>query len=363
MQVDLTGIHKVKARGRVYHYAWRGGPRLHSMPGTPEFIAEFQAAIAARPTHHDGTLTALVTAYQATPYFTDKAPATRRDYIRHMRAIESEFGDLPIAALADRRIRGDFMAWRDRMARKSRRQADYAFAVLALIVAWAYDHGRAPANPCTSPGRLYRADRSDAVWTEADEAAFLRAAPPHLGLALTLAIWTGQRQGDLLRLTWSAYDGQTIRMRQSKTGRRVLIPVAAPLRAALDAARETRRAVTLLETTRGTPWTSSGFRASWGKVEAGLDGLTFHDLRGTAVTRLARAGCSVPEIATITGHALKEVEAMLDGHYLSRDNALAESAISKLEKHGTGTGVVKHAVKHSGSVDSAKPKSRDITKG
>ena len=64
--------------------------------------------------------------------------------------------------------------------------------------------------------------------------------------------------------------------------------------------------------------------------------LTFHDLRGTAVTRLAKAGCTVPEIATITGHSLKDVGTILDSHYLSRDHALGESAIRKLEK-GTKT--------------------------
>lgn len=60
--------------------------------------------------------------------------------------------------------------------------------------------------------------------------------------------------------------------------------------------------------------------------------LTFHDLRGTAVTRLAKAGCTVPEIATITGHSLKDVGTTLDSHYLNRDSALGESAIRKLER-------------------------------
>lgn len=45
-------------------------------------------------------------------------------------------------------------------------------------------------------------------------------ASEELKLALVLALWTGQRQGDLLRLPWSLYDGTHIRLRQSKTGRR-----------------------------------------------------------------------------------------------------------------------------------------------
>jgi integrase len=59
--------------------------------------------------------------------------------------------------------------------------------------------------------------------------------------------------------------------------------------------------------------------------------VTFHDLRGTAVTRLALAGATPPEIATTTGHSLRDVNDILDAHYLNRDQRLAESAIRKLE--------------------------------
>jgi hypothetical protein len=39
----------------------------------------------------------------------------------------------------------------------------------------------------------------------------------------------------------------------------------------------------------------------------------------------------MPEIASITGHSTKDVGAILDAHYLHRDPALAEAAITKLE--------------------------------
>ena len=102
--------------------------------------------------------------------------------------------------------------------------------------------------------------------------------------------------------------------------------------------RTPRAAVTILATSRKTSWTESGFRASWRKAckKAGVEGLTFHDLRGTAITRLAVAGCSVPEIAAITGHNMKQITAILDAHYLSRDSALGMSAIRKLEAHERG---------------------------
>lgn len=60
--------------------------------------------------------------------------------------------------------------------------------------------------------------------------------------------------------------------------------------------------------------------------------LHFHDLRGTAVTRLALSNCSVPEIASITGHSMKTVQEILDAHYLGGRVELAESPIKKLAK-------------------------------
>ena len=42
-------------------------------------------------------------------------------------------------------------------------------------------------------------------------------------------------------------------------------------------------------------------------------------------------GCTEAEIATITGHSLRDVRSILDAHYLHRDQELAERAIRKLE--------------------------------
>jgi integrase len=71
---------------------------------------------------------------------------------------------------------------------------------------------------------------------------------------------------------------------------------------------------------------------TWDKIfkRAGLgdEDLHFHDLRGTAVTRLALSGCTVPEIAAITGH---DVEAILEAHDLGGRVELAEQAIIKLD--------------------------------
>jgi integrase len=342
MRVRLKGINSKRKRladgtFKTYYWAWKGGPPLRGEPGSPEFHASYNEAAARKAQPARGVLLNLLQQYQRGEDFRLLADSTRRSYIPLIARIERDLGDFPLSALTDRRTRGVFMAWRDKIAAASgRRQADYAWTVLARVFSWSLNRGLIGTNPCERGGRLYRGGgRAEKIWTAADEEAFLAGAPRHLHLPLLLALWTGQRQGDLLRLPWSAYDGKHIRLRQSKggkDGRRVVIPVGAPLKAALDATP--KLSTIILANSEGKPWTSDGFRASWGKAckVAGVVGVTFHDLRGTAVTRLAICGCTEAEIATITGHSLRSVRAILDTHYLSRDPALAESAIRKLER-------------------------------
>jgi integrase len=301
-------------------------------------VASYNEAVARKVMPPRGTLLSVLAQYQASEDFRGLANSTRRSYVALISRIEKAFSDFPISELTDRRSRGIFMDWRDKIsANAGRRQADYAWTVLGRVLSWGFNRGLVAANPCERGGRLYRGGgRAEKVWTRADEAAFLERAPAHLHLPLLLALWTGQRQGDLLQLSWSAYDGKHIRLRQSKTGRRVVIPVGKPLKIKLDATL--KRSTIILTNSDGAPWTSDGFRASWGKAckAAGIVGVTFHDLRGTAVTRLALVGCTEAEIAAITGHSLRDVCSILDANYLHRDPALADNAIRKLEQ-GTKT--------------------------
>jgi integrase len=346
VRVQLKGIHKVRwrlASGEIatYYYAWRGGPRLLGEPGSPEFMRSYNDAAASRQRPAEGKLFTLIAEFKASSEYTSLSDATKRAYIAYLGMIEVDFGDMPIEALSDPKVRGEFKRWRDGMA-DTPRKADYAWTTLARVLSVAHDRGRIPVNPCQRGGRLYEADRAEKIWIEGDIARLLAVASPGVAMAALLALWTGQRQGDLLRLPWSAYDGKQVRLRQSKTGRRVTIPVSKHLKAILDGAD--RISTQILTNAHGRPWTSDGFRASWGKtcIKAGLpDDLHFHDLRGSAVVRLAVAGATVPEIATFTGHSLKDVEAILDKHYLGRDVRLAENAVRKMEQKEKRTKSVK----------------------
>lgn len=153
MRVPLKGInpkHYQRADGTwtTYYYAWKGGPRLRGEYGSPEFHASYNEAVARKVIPPQGVLLSVLQGFQASGEFTGLAERTRSDYAGLIKLIEKEFGDFPLSAMTDRRTRGIFLAWRDQLAKKSRRQADYAWTVLARAL---------------SMGARSRIDRSQSV--------------------------------------------------------------------------------------------------------------------------------------------------------------------------------------------------------
>src|SRR5262249_15526830 len=136
---------------------------------------------------------------------------------------------------------------------------------------------------------------------------------------MNLGLHNGQREGGLLHFPWSAYDGTTNPLKQSKTGKRGENSFTAELLPMLEGVE--RRAVTILTSATGRPWKRRRFYECWTQTmkEAGIEGLTFHDLRGTFVTRAAERDCTVQETAAITGQSL----ATVDRYYLARTPELA----------------------------------------
>jgi integrase len=336
VRITLKGIKRTTMRladgSRVtYYYAWRGGPRLSGEPGSVEFHAAYNAAVADAKPKRGKTLAVILDAYRDSEAFRGLAPRTAKDYATHLGTIGRAFGDLPLTLLGDRRTRAKLLTWRDELARKSPRGADYLFAIFARALSWAFDRGLTSANPLEKPGRVWKGNRKDSVWGDVEEANMRAACSPALRLAMMLALWTAQRQGDILKLTWSAYDGTALRLRQGKTRKELIVPVGAPLKAELDA---TPRVGLYIVSHDGHPFTTDGFKTSWGRAteRAGLKGLTFHDLRGTFATRAYECGATDAEVAAVTGHGADgQAHATLRRHYLQLNLALARECIRKLE--------------------------------
>jgi integrase len=337
VRVDIKGwftTYKTLKSGerREYHYHRATLRRLNGKPGSQEFIADYAAAAKLIRDSLAGTFNGLVRTYTLSVEFEEKlAASTQSEYRRLLTAAESEFGNLPLAALDDPRVRKDFLDWREKVA----------------MLTWAVDRGQANANYLRGFRRLYHADRSEIIWLPEHIASFMKVASIEMQRALILALHTGQREGDLLRLPWSGYDGVRISLRQGKArrlgrlGPLVEIPCTAALRRMLDGIQ--RISPLILTTKTGQSLKKRYFARLWGEAmeKAGLQSvllpgsdqpveLHFHDLRGTAVTLLSEAGCTPQQIATITGHSLKTVHRILE-RYLARTRGLAEQAIFNFE--------------------------------
>jgi integrase len=144
-------------------------------------------------------------------------------------------------------------------------------------------------------------------WLTEEEAARLLAAcepTPHLRLAVLLALNTGARCGALLDLTWERVDlGRlTIDLGGGNGLKpRAVVPINQPLAATLREARELARSPFVIE------WAGKrigdldrSFRRA--RAAAGLDDITFHDLRRTAGSWLIQADVPIALVGEMLGH-------------------------------------------------------------
>jgi integrase len=339
MRVRLSGINTITkklADGRKvkYYYHRATGTRLTGEPGSPEFLASVKSAVDAKANaRSSGTVAGLIREYQKSRAWTKLADSTKEIGMLNLRAVEDKWGSTPLRIAGDKRSRPIFLAWHDKLAAAHPRAADAKIAAFARVLSWALNRGLIDCNPIDTFERAYSADRSDKIWLPEHVEAFVSVASEELRRGLLLGLHTGQRQGDLLRLTWAAYDGTGITLTQGKSKRSVYIPCTRALKAMLDGMP--RVSTQILTRRNKLPWTRDAFKKAWAKAYA-LSGITrdlhYHDLRGTAVTMLAEAGCSTAEIATLTGHSQRNAQQILD-RYLARTRTLAESAIAKLEEH------------------------------
>lgn len=344
MLVKIKGIHKVRRKladgsTRVYYYAWRGGPAILAKPHTEAFALEYarHKALAA-PAKAVDTIETLIFRFKGpghkpNPDWLALAETTRRDYEYAFRLILKEWPTLPLKfTMQGTGFKDEVRAWHRSFATNPRK-ADKLLFAMSKLFSYAIAGDLLNANPCEGITRLYSGSRRDCVWSPAQIATFRANAPTHLLLPFEIAIHTAQRQGDILAMTWGQYDGLHLTIKQSKGGSRVKVRAHYRLKAILDALpRDTMR---ICNNSRGRPWTSDGFKTSWGKecARIGIEGVTFHDLRGTFVTERRRESATSSQIGLITGHSASEVDSILSRHYLAHDQEASDAVIIRMERN------------------------------
>jgi integrase len=137
------------------------------------------------------------------------------------------------------------------------RKAHKLRQMLSRLYSWANEEGLVDGyNPAAKIKRLKVRQKAITPWSEDEIARFLAAAPLWLQTPVLLALCTGQRREDVVRMTWADYQGAFVRVRQSKTGEPLDIACHKVLRSHLSAFR-TAFGGPIARNAKGKPFTAN----------------------------------------------------------------------------------------------------------
>jgi len=235
MIVRLSGVKRVKAKGRIYYYHRKTNTRLPDDARSSEFIIKLRALDAKYgEVTSPGTLGGLIKRYKAGPEWENLAPNTHVIYNKALDYLK------PLDGMPLVQINSEFVyALRDKTVRTHKRSfTNKVLQVLQLMWNWGKRRGLCEGdNPILNVDRIRKprgAPVKNRPWTGIELETVLEAAEKGLRVAIALGAYTGLRESDVACAAWSCYDGKAIETRQSKTGNPVWIPAHYKLREILD---------------------------------------------------------------------------------------------------------------------------------
>lgn len=271
--------------------------------------------------------------------------------------LAADHADRPIAELETRH----FIQFRDAEAKRvSPATVNKLIKLLRVVFEDARRDGYTAENPAKECPRLKITNKDAAddrrPFTLPELRLILSNADPEMRSLVLFGLYTGQRLGDLARLTWANIDleSQEIHLATSKTGRVVRIPIADPLLAhiaSLPTGDDPKTPLHPRAASSSQPSNSNRFgdllasigltapRSHTAKEDGkgraarrGKSELSFHSLRHTATSMMKNAGISPAIVQDIIGHDSAEISA----HYTHVEHSAKAKALASLpdlQKH------------------------------
>jgi integrase len=357
-------LPKVKAfrdrLGNIQAYGRAAGiedQKLKTREGFREFLIAYQAFMASlssgtitqaavvkapKPAKiKSGTVRAAIEGYMASDTWRDELrPATASARKRILNAIADKAGDVSLGDV-DREMIQAKIDEKPVTVRKNWRSAFrglFTWAMASKLIAIDPSVGLKAATAETDGYR---------TWDETEIAQYLARHPvgTKARRVFVLALCTAQRRTDLALMGWQhVVEGGRIRIKQSKTGETVSIPILAELAAELAGCPKDQATFVVGATGKKLSPNALGdqFRA-W-VIEAGLPvgrndddgreiekGLSLHGLRRAMCRRLVKAGVHYHTIMSITGHkTLEEIQRYCADY---EKEVEADKGIAAIEKH------------------------------
>ena len=329
-------------KGKKVPYLWferRGWPSIKFKcqdSNNPEFFAEYAAIMAGhlpdkeerKPSQR--TFNALAGRYYKTPKYTKLGKETVRKYDAAIKYILAKIGTKDVTSLK----RPHVIAMRDANHHRHR-FANYLVQCTRIMMETAIDLGWVTENPAREVKMLESPYDGREPWTAELVTAFRDIADTRSLLIFELCLATGQRIGDVLNMQWNDYQNGMVKVVQGKTKKKLLIPLTKRMRDLLE------KTIQQGGKTRSNYMVYNnlhigklGYKAVQDRFlelrkQIGAEKYDIYSLRYTAASEMVMAGCTIDEVASITGQTNEMVL-----HYTQavRQQATAIKAISAVER-------------------------------
>lgn len=299
------------AKGKYWRFRHKlfGECALPGTPGDSEFHAAYaeKLRLVERLRHRNApdetSFSWLIERYQKSAEFRALADPTQLDYARTLRLLVDELGDQPFRYTTRAMIKNVRDSFAD-----TPRKANKIKQMTSRLYSWAEENDFVSPdfNPTKGLKRLKRkgGEREITVWSNEEIDMFLSVAPKHVRTAVLLALFTGQRSEDIARMTWTQFQGGTIRVRQQKTTALLDIACHPVLRRHLEALP--RSSVQICTNYKDLPTNKGAVAGSIRRTLIAIPEMphdrSLHGLRYAAASRMEEGGATVAEIEAVLGH-------------------------------------------------------------
>lgn len=301
--------------------------------GTAEFDRQYWEILTGRTQEAKTSWRVLIASYRESYRWLNLAASTRKTYEPVLVYMLERNGAKDVRSLR----RADMIAAQEANSHRIKFANDIP-RVVSVLCEHAIDIGWLAQNPAKGvkkkpvpPDR----QKPHVPWTDVAVEKFRAEASRRALLIFEIGVGSVQRPGDWVTFVWGDYDGESLSLRQNKTGKELpKLPCTPQLKAALDRERECLGGAPhpdrpILIASHGGALTYSGMAQVLGKERRRLGLMKFdqHALRYRGVMELAWAGCDDDEIMSFSGHNTKSMVVKYAG--LARQIMRAKTAAEK----------------------------------